>query len=468
MQLTPSILLDDCRPHCDHQRQRVSFAIARTLAIAALLFINGPVQATDYYLNPSGDDRNKGTAIDHAWASIARVNQATLAPGDRVFFEARARFAGPLLLDSDDRGTSTDPITITSYGDGTAQIDGGDGVGVFAHNTAGIILSQIAVNGSGNPRNTSDGVVFLNDLCGDVLLGGITLHQVEVKGFGRNGIAIGGWNGRSGFQNIRITHTTVHDNGLNGLVTYAQQPQVNKQVYLANVESYRNTGQPLVKPHSGSGIILGHVDGGTVEWSRAYDNGRLGNAGVGIWTYDSTRILIQHNQSFGNHTSGEADGGGFDLDGGVTDSVMQYNYSHDNDGAGYGLLEYADAPPWVGNTVRYNLSVNDGRKNDAAGIQIWNGGTSLLAGAKIHENVVMVGTSEDGIPSALALKSPSHGFSIYQNAFLVSGRANLVSIAAEQFNLQFSNNRCWSMAVGYFRDEGLEKQVCETYFGFPR
>ena len=103
----------------------------------------------------------------------------------------------------------------------------------------------------------------------------------------------------------------------------------------------------MVKPHSGSGIILGNVDGGTIEWSRAYDNGRLGNAGVGIWTHDSTRILIQYNESFDNHTSGDADGGGFDLDGGVTHSIMQHNYSHDNDGAGYGLFEYAERPSLV-------------------------------------------------------------------------------------------------------------------------
>lgn len=441
--------------------------VVRVLAITTLLFVNGPVQATDYYLNPRGDDRNEGTGVDHAWASIDRLNLATLMPGDRIFFEAGARYMGPLLLEPEDRGTDTDPITITSYGDGRAQIDAGEGAGVFAHNTAGIVLSHITVIGSGHPRNTSDGVAFLNDLSGDVLLGGITLHQVEVSGFGKNGVAIGGWNGRSGFQNIHITRSAIHDNGLNGLVTYAPQPTVNREVYVAEVESHRNTGLPMVKPHSGSGIILGNVDGGTIEWSRAYDNGRLGNAGVGIWTHDSTRILIQYNESFDNHTSGDADGGGFDLDGGVTHSIMQHNYSHDNDGAGYGLFEYADAPPWFGNIIRHNLSVDDGQKNNSAGIRIWNGGTNVLADAQVHDNVVVVGKSQDGIPSAIAFASSSQGFSIYQNAFLARGDANTVSVAADQFDLFLSNNRCWSMGRSPFQDERLEKTVCATYFRFP-
>ena len=433
--------------------------LAITASLAGTL-----AQATDYYLSPRGDDRNEGVGVEHAWASIDRLNQAALRPGDRVFFEAGATYPGPLLLEADDRGTETEPITITSFGDGRARVDAGEGSGVFAHNTAGIVLSHITLTGSGYPRNTSDGIAFLNDLSGDVLLGGITLHQVDVSGFGKNGVAIGGWNRRSGFHNIRITHSAIHDNAWNGLVTYAQRPKVHQQVYVAEVEVYRNTGLPMVTPHSGSGIILGHVDGGTIEWSRAYDNGRLGNAGVGIWTHDSTKILIQYNESFDNHTSGDADGGGFDLDGGVTDSIMQHNYSHHNDGAGYGLFEYADAPPWFGNILRYNLSIDDGQKNNFAGIRIWNGGTSLFADAQIHDNVVMAGDSKNGIPSAIAFASPSHGFSIYRNAFLARGDANTVSMAADQFDLVFSENRCWSMGRSPFQDERLEKTVCATYF----
>ena len=444
-----------------------SLTLGGALALTALLCINGPVQAADYYFNPRGNDRNEGTTIDHAWASIDRLNHAALMPGDRVFFEAGARYMGPLRLEPDDRGTDTDPITITSYGGGRAHIDAGDGAGVSGHNTAGIVLSHITVTGSGHPRNTSDGIAFLNDLSGDVLLGGISLHDVEVSGFGKNGVAIGGWKGRSGFQHIRITRSAIHDNGLNGLVTYAPRPEVNRDVYVAEVKAYRNTGLPMVMPHSGSGIILGNVDGGTIEWSRAYDNGRLGNAGVGIWTHDSTRIVIQHNESFDNHTSGDADGGGFDLDGGVTHSIMQYNYSHDNDGAGYGLFEYADAPPWFDNIIRHNLSVHDGQKNNSAGIRIWNGGTNLFADAKVHDNVVVAGKSQDGIPSAIAFASPSHRFSIYRNAFLVNGDANMVSMAAVQYDLLFSNNRCWSMGRSPFQDERLEKAACTTYFRFP-
>ena len=61
---------------------------------------------------------------------------------------------------------------------------------------------------------------------------------------------------------------------------------------------------------------------------------------VGIWAYQSDSITIQYCYSHDNHTSEKGkDGGGFDFDGGTTNSVMQNNFSANNEGAGYGLFQ---------------------------------------------------------------------------------------------------------------------------------
>jgi hypothetical protein len=333
---------------------------------------------------------------------------------------------------------------------------------VGANNTAGIVISHINIIGRGRNDNRSDGIHFYNDLPGATKLERIEIDEVDIGGFGSNGISIGGWNGESGFKDIRITRAVIHDNGLNGLLIYAQQPNVHEQIYVGHVNSFHNSGIPTATSHSGSGIILGGVKGGVVEWSIAQDNGWLGNAGVGIWAYDSTGITIQHNESFNNRTAGDADGGGFGLDGGVTHSVLQYNFSHGNDGAGYLLCQYRDAPPWFGNIVRHNLSIDDGRKNDFAGIQIWNGGSGPLADAEIHDNVVFVGPSEQGIPSALFFKSGSNRFFVHHNAFAATGEAFLIRTVPLQEELRFMNNRCWSMAIPTLRDNTLDAAWCET------
>jgi hypothetical protein len=53
----------------------------------------------------------------------------------------------------------------------------------------------------------------------------------------------------------------------------------------------------------------------------------------------------------------------FDIDGGCTNCVLQYNYSHDNEGSGFQSGPFAGCSPLGDNTIRYNISENDAKKN---------------------------------------------------------------------------------------------------------
>ena len=89
--------------------------------------------------------------------------------------------------------------------------------------------------------------------------------------------------------------------------------------------------------HSGNGIVVGNVSDAIIEYCEASNNGwdmpRKGNGPVGIWAWNADRVTIQFCISHDNKSPGD-DGGGFDLDGGVTNSVLQYNLSYNNDGPG--------------------------------------------------------------------------------------------------------------------------------------
>lgn len=79
------------------------------------------------------------------------------------------------------------------------------------------------------------------------------------------------------------------------------------------------------------------MNGAVIERSVARDNGYLSDAGngpIGIWTFKSRGVTIQYNGSYRNRTGGEKDGGGFCLDLNTSESVLHYNHSHDNQGAG--------------------------------------------------------------------------------------------------------------------------------------
>jgi hypothetical protein len=153
-----------------------------------------------------------------------------------------------------------------------------------------------------------------------------------------------------------------------------------------------------------------------------------GGGPVGIWAWDANGVTIQYNASHHNRTGSSKDGAGFDLDGGVTNSIVQYNYSHDNDGAGYLLAQFGGARPFYGNTLRYNLSVNDGRRNSYGGIHFWSTGASGgITDTTFYANTIYMAESTDGNPTVVDCTSNEiRNIRFYNNSFQTDGNAVLV------------------------------------------
>jgi hypothetical protein len=345
--------------------------LTRSLSALVLLCALLPLRASaaDYYVSAAGADTNPGT-LALPWRTLARVTAADLEPGDRVLLRGGDVFTDTLLLDESDAGTATSPVVISSYGAGQAALAPSSGPGIFVYNAAGVDVSNLRIAG----RWTDSGISFYTDLGGDVLLDRIHIDNVDVSGFGDNGIDIGSWNGATGYRDVRVTRSRLHSNGRTGLLIYAEARNVHRSVYVGQVSAYSNPGITGATTNTGSGIVLGGVNGGTIEDSVAYDNGANCTASegpVGIWTYDSTAITIQRNESYRNRSGGTADGGGFDLDQNVSNSIVQDNYSHDNAGAGFLLAHGLATDLHTGNVVRNNRSENDGWQNGNGGIEIW-------------------------------------------------------------------------------------------------
>lgn len=356
------------------------------LAFLAVVCLAAPAAATDYYVSASGNDGHAGTSAATAWRTLARANDASFKAGDRLLLEGGVTFAGNLVFDAFDGGTPEAPLTLASWGDGRATIAASSGTAVVVYNRAAFVVRDLVVTGAGLPGTS--GIVFYGDEGAAGPLAYVRIEDVEVTGFGADGIQVGVWSGADGFADVRIVRAVAHGNARTGILTYADRPTVHRDVYVGYSRAFDNRGIPGAATNTGSGIVLGAVSGGTVERSVAHHNGALSTATegpVGIWAYDSTRILIQHNESYANRTGGPADGGGFDFDQNVSDSILQFNYSHDNDGAGYLLAHrYAD-DRHSNNVLRFNVSHGDGRRNGYGGIEIWG----RTVGARIHHNTVI-------------------------------------------------------------------------------
>jgi hypothetical protein len=168
---------------------------------------------------------------------------------------------------------------------------------------------------------------------------------------------------------------------------------------------------------------------------------RKGNGPVGIWSYESNRVTIQYCISYRNRTSnGGKDGGGFDFDGGITNSLMQYCLSYENEGAGYGLFQYNSASPWRNNTVRYCVSINDGATTEGSGsIFIWSDDpdSSHFSGCLVYQNLVY-----NVAASAVQFEPQSYnnGFCFYNNIFIGSGKI----IDGPSSGERFAGNVWWT------------------------
>ena len=406
-------------------------------------------------MNLLGDDSNSGSSETQPWRSIDRVNAAQLLPSDSVWFRADQTFSGNLCLTDIRQSSKQTPsvVTIGSYGSGRATINAGAGAGFIAKNRDGVHLVNLNFVGAGASKNTGSGILFINTLPGRIKLSDIRIHRVDVSGFKYSGINFvaqptdRSW---SGFRDVKITNTTSHDNGDAGISCIGawnpeQKGYAHADFYIGNCSAYRNAGIPGKGSHSGSGIVLAQVDGAIIEHCRAYENGSLndyeGGGPVGIWAWDANRVVIQFNESHHNRTGSSKDGAGFDLDGGVTNSVVQYNYSHDNDGAGYLLAQFDGARPFYGNFLRYNLSVNDGRRNRYGGIHLWStGANGGITDTTFYANRIYTAQSAHGNPAAVDCSSERiHNIRLYNNCFQTDGKAILVR-GEDNPNVLFTGN----------------------------
>ncbi|MEJ7830254.1 MAG: right-handed parallel beta-helix repeat-containing protein, partial [Segetibacter sp.] len=229
-------------------------------------------------------------------------------------------------------------------------------------------------------------------------------------------------------------------------------------------------GDPTnLKSHSGNGILAGRCKNVVIEYCSATNNGwdmpRIGNGPVGIWTYEADSVTIQYCISYRNKTSvGGEDGGGYDFDGGVTNSIIQQCLSYDNQGGAFGIFQYAGASDWHDNIIRNNISENDGNVSRAgAGVFIWNGSKdkNQFRNLEFYNNIVY--NSKGAVMHYDEKESEHVGFRFYNNIFvaqdeLVLGKDTLGTDV-------FLNNNWWSLTSGFNMNGIKDFKTWSVQFG---
>jgi len=387
---------------------------------------------TTYYIDPeSGSDRANGTAPKTAWKSLTRATTIKFQPGDTLALKGGSVLSGSLALNGIKR------FTLTSFGRGKATIQSGAFDGVSVKNSESIKVENLNVRGAGRKANDGAGIWFVN-------VRSAVIQGVDVRGFRIAGIRV------DAVRDVVISRSVANENGASGIEVggeYSGLPR-SQRVTIRDCKTISNAGDyKNLTNHSGSGIVVGAVDGCLIEYCEAADNGfdmpRTGNGPVGIWAWNASKVTIQHSISHNNKSPG-LDGGGFDFDGGVTDSVIQNCLSYNNAGVGYLICQYQQGGLWKNNIIRNNISYEDGLKNSQSGIALYTPPEMKNIGDGLVENNTIINSSYavttiDDIPGM-----------VYRNNVLISNK--------EVFKLYwgeggfkgslFEGNIAWSLSGG--------------------
>ncbi len=254
-------------------------------------------------------------------------------------------------------------------------------------------------------------------------------------------------------SNSSLNNINAHDNGAAGISAdgdYGNKLST-RNIIITNCNAINNPGDPTnFTNHSGNGIIVGNCTNVLIDHCTATNNGwdmpRIGNGPVGIWCYEADSVIIQHCISYRNKTSksGE-DGGGYDFDGGTTNSIIQYCLSYENAGSAFGIFQYAGASKWENNIIRFCISENDGKVSAAhAGAYVWNSShdSTQFKDFLFYNNTIY---NDSGAAINYSVESDHSNFKFYNNIFVAADTLLRGNYGSDVFLA----NDWWSLQSGF-------------------
>lgn len=369
-----------------------------------------------FYIKAAGNDANTGLSDAQAWQTVSKVNAQTMLPGDVYQFNGGDTFTGTTLTPSASGSAAGGDIIFQSYGTGRATINIATTTadGFNCTDLSYIKINNINFTGPGSgAANAHRGIFFNYSAAGPTYK--ITVRNVNVTGFGADGIAVLPTGGTTSVTNGVIIDQCVVNN-----CTWGDDDETagihvgwgnTRQVYqLQGVTVSRcvvHDCPGLVgasTSDSGNGIFLRTINGARVTQSVAYNNCLNGPGAVGMWCYDCNGVTFEYNECYNTKgTSGSTDGGGFDIDGFCNNCTIQYCYSHGNWGDGILIFNDDSHPGHSGggntnNIIRFNVCEGDGQNSARAheGIGVFAGSTYPLTGVLVYGNTVYYSATVGG------------------------------------------------------------------------
>lgn len=346
----------------------IALLAMKNLCIMAILFLFVFIVSCDNKKHVDSNAININNQED-----FDQYKNAEFPPGTLILFAAGRSFNGQFAPTGS--GTFEKPIKVTAYNpesgdifwdaiDSKPIINGHGKVNsaFFLYNGQYWEINNIeATNTNGTTDDQGDlrGIHVVAENIGvvnDVKIRNCYVHDVNgnVTGRYRGGIHVHvlGDSIKTKFHNLLIENNNVKKVGGVGIGNQSSWRNIDTEKYYPWT-NYVIRGNRI--EHTGRNSIIARMGlHNIVEYNVSAYSSRHGT-GHSILNFNTVGCIMQYNEAYGNTgTADEIDHGGFDVDYHSRGTIVQYNYSHDNNWF-CGIMRQYNRDI----KIRYNLSINE-------------------------------------------------------------------------------------------------------------
>ncbi len=459
------------------------------------LFITGLILSitlqaqTNYFVDDlTGNDNNKGTSMQSAYRSVEKINKLNLLPGDSVLFRRGGEWIGNLMPKG--IGSQNKRIVIGAYGKGPAPVLDAKGVigkgetasyTIRLFNQEYIEIRDLKIKNFKPfeipvPVKSGSKTAFSNAVKMGIFVEGKdagTLHQIHFTGLeicdvngamqtkDNGGIFMDiSWNDDASlrkptsFEDVVLQNCSIHDvdrTGFSNMSVWWNRSLKSKwgdTLPNGKVHNWVPSMKIIIRNNrfertGANALIVRAAESPLIEYN-FFNECSVKGSGNASFPFNCDNALFQFNEACFTVYNTEADSwdgkkdadaGGFDSDWNCKNTIIQYNYSHDN-GFG-GVLICCDGGSKNsfndGTVIRYNIF-----ENNAHHIVRTSGPATS---SKVYNNLFYSGPGKDSV--MMVYHKSWGGYSdstLYQNnIFVARGRGATFNTGKSTRNFFHSN-----------------------------
>jgi hypothetical protein len=325
-------------------------------------------------VNPDNTNNPKNTYFINTQEEFNKWSNFNFPAGSKVLFAQGAEFQGQFVLrgsgnaDNPNIVTTYDPINkkiLRDWTENKAIINGMGKVeaSVYLYNGQHWEINNLEItntDGSNGDQGLLKGIYVVAENSG--IINNISIRNCFVHDV--NGKVGGKWHGgihvdvlgdslKTKFNKLLIEDNVIRDVGGVGIGNQSTWRDIDTERYYPWTEFIIRGN--FIERTGRNSIILRNALNPLIEYNVAAASSRF-DTGHSIVNFNTTNCVVQYNEAYGNTgPANENERGGFDADYKSTGTIIQYNYSHDNNWF-CGIMRRGINSDI---TIRYNISQNE-------------------------------------------------------------------------------------------------------------